>query len=479
LKNTPSVPEPGGDSPEGELTDGVLDQFAAYERAKIAERMRRGKLRKAREGKILANNAPDYGFRYTEARDGYEVDEPRMAVVRRVFEMVAVEGKKLHAVKKVLDREGVRTASGVPYWQVRFVRNVIRDDVYKPHTFEEVSELVAPEVAARLDPEKRYGVWYYNTRRKRTWTETRIGPGGKREYVKRWKITPRPREEWIAVPVPDSGIPREWVDTAREAIKDNQRSVSRGYRVWELGRTIARCGGCGRAMLTNSARKGLHYYRCPTRRDNGKAACEAPNRRAERAEAEVWESVRAILSDPERLRDDLDAMIEMKRQAYRNDPREEINHWLKILADANEKRAKYQRAYAADVMTLADLKARLAELEQERQIAERELASLRLREQEIADLESDRDALFESYAATSEEALDCLTPEERHHLYKRFGLEAILHVDGTTELVLGNLLSYEEVCTEGTLPKEDGQDIDEAMRTITGEAPSDRSSSRD
>jgi hypothetical protein len=143
----------------------------------------------------------------------------------------------------------------------------------------------------------------------------------------------------------------------------------------------------------------------------------------------------------------------MKRRAYRDDPREEINHWLKILADANEKRAKYQRAYAADVMTLVDLKARLAELEQERQIAERELASLRLREQEIADLESDRDALFESYAATSEEALDCLTPEERHHLYKRFGLEAILHGDGTTELVLGNLLSYEAACTEGTLPK--------------------------
>jgi hypothetical protein len=42
-------------------------------------------------------------------------------------------------------------------------------------------------------------------------------------------------------------------------------------------------------------------------------------------EAEVWESVRAILSDPERLRDDLDAMIEMKRRVSRNDPTEEMN----------------------------------------------------------------------------------------------------------------------------------------------------------
>jgi site-specific DNA recombinase len=32
----------GDDSPEGELTDGILDQLGKYERAKIAERTRRG-----------------------------------------------------------------------------------------------------------------------------------------------------------------------------------------------------------------------------------------------------------------------------------------------------------------------------------------------------------------------------------------------------------------------------------------------------
>src|SRR5215204_4280730 len=44
----------GDDSPEGELTDSILDQLAKFERAKIAERTRRGKLQKAREGKIVA-----------------------------------------------------------------------------------------------------------------------------------------------------------------------------------------------------------------------------------------------------------------------------------------------------------------------------------------------------------------------------------------------------------------------------------------
>src|SRR5215208_4175962 len=41
----------GDESPEGELTNGILDQLAKYERAKIAERSRRGKMRKAKEGK--------------------------------------------------------------------------------------------------------------------------------------------------------------------------------------------------------------------------------------------------------------------------------------------------------------------------------------------------------------------------------------------------------------------------------------------
>jgi site-specific DNA recombinase len=442
----------GDETPEGDLTDGILDQIAKFERAKIAERTRRGKLKRAREGKLVSTHTPDYGFRFTPDREGYEVDPEQMAVVRRSFEMVGREGRTLYGAKKILDREGVPTPGRARYWGAHFIRKLILDDVYRPHTYAEVRELVAPEVAARLDPEKRYGVWWYN----RTWKKTRqvaeIAPDGSRVYAKRSKTGVKPRSEWIAVPVADSGIPRELVDAARDAIKDNQPPVSRGYRVWELAGRITRCGGCGRLMFTNTVKGGrYHYYRCPTRRDNGKEACTVTNRRADKLEAEVWESVRAILSDPERLRADLDAMIEMKRRASRSDPTEEMNHWLDTLADADEKRAKYQRAYAADVLTLADLKARLAELEEERQVAERELESLRLRAREIADLERDRDALLESYAGASDDALDRLTPEQRHNLYRSLRIEVLVHADGTTEIVLGDLLSYDEVCTEESL----------------------------
>ena len=52
----------GDDSPEGELSNGILDQIGKYERAKTAERTRRGKLRRAREGKMIPVNRPNFGL---------------------------------------------------------------------------------------------------------------------------------------------------------------------------------------------------------------------------------------------------------------------------------------------------------------------------------------------------------------------------------------------------------------------------------
>ncbi len=444
----------GDESPEGELTDGILDQLAKFERAKITERTRRGKLRRAREGKIVSTHTPDYGFRYTEDREGYKVDPEKMAVVRRIFELVGGEGKTLHGAKKILDREGVPTPGRARYWGNRFIRNLILDDVYKPHSFEEVRDLVAPEVATRLDPHRSYGVWWYNVTRRKTRQVAEITPDGSRAYIKRSKTTVNPVGEWIAVPVTDPGIPRELVDAAREAIKHNRRPASRKHRFWELAGGMLRCGGCDKLMFTNSiTAKGLHYYRCPSRRDNGKEACDVRNRRADKIEAEVWESVRVILSDPERLRADLDRMIEMKRNTRRGDSRREMDGWLEKLAEAERKRAKFQHAYAEDAITLEDLKTRLAELEELRELAQREMEALRGHEEEIARLERDRDAVLESYAGASEGALDSMTPEQRHDLYRSFRLEVLAHPDGTTELMLGVLLSYEEVCTEESLSR--------------------------
>ncbi len=116
----------------------------------------------------------------------------------------------------------------------------------------------------------------------------------------------------------------------------------------------------------------------------------------------MWESIRVILSDPERLREDLSRLIETKRNAHRGNPRREMDVWLEKLAEADRKRTKFQHAYAEDAITLDDLKARLAELEEPRQLAQRELEVLHCHEEEIAQLEQDRDTILESYAGAFE-----------------------------------------------------------------------------
>jgi DNA invertase Pin-like site-specific DNA recombinase len=48
------------------LTDGILDQLAMYERAKVAERTHRSLLQRAREGKVIRGQKVNYGFKYND-----------------------------------------------------------------------------------------------------------------------------------------------------------------------------------------------------------------------------------------------------------------------------------------------------------------------------------------------------------------------------------------------------------------------------
>ncbi len=431
----------GDDSPEGELMDGVFDQFAKFERAKTAERTRRGKLRRAREGKIVPTRMPDYGFKFNAARNNYVVNDTEMTVVRRIFRMIGVEGMTMHAVKKTFERDGIPAPGGGARWDRTFFRACILDDVYKPHSFVEIKELVSPEVATCLDPSANYGVWWFNRRRRRRTRISENGPNG-RSYRWRTATVIKPQEEWIAVPVPDAGIPREWVDAARETIKDNRPHSSTGRRFWELSGGIIFCAGCGRRMAThavhsNSGRsKTLYfYYRCHLRKREGTDACgQAKSYRADEIEARVWNVVSGVFGDPDQLRADLERMIELEREGMRGDPEHEAKAWLDKLAEVDQERRGYQRLAAKGRMTGRELDEVLAELEETRATAERELEALKSRREHLESLERDKEALLETYAALAPEALGSLTPEERRQLYKMLRVRVVVNLDETLEI---------------------------------------------
>lgn len=291
---------------------------------------------------------------------------------------------------------------------------------------------MSPEVAARLDSKECYGIWWYNRRRAKSSQSSETGPAGRR-YRQRRKITLKPEEDWIAVPVPDSGIPREWVDAAREAIKDNRRPSSAGHHFWELSGRILRCGGCGRPMYTNSIApsRGHHYYRCPS----PKGECPVrKNYRADFLEPLVWEFVSAVLAEPARVRAGLEEMVERERRVMRGDPDREAKAWLDKLAEADRMRAGYQELAANGLMTLEELGERLGQIEETRNTARRELTTLEGRRERLEQLERDKDTLLENYAGMVPEALGELTGEERHRVYKMLKLGVAAGPNGQVEV---------------------------------------------
>ena len=454
----------GDGSPEGELTTGILDQIARYERLKIAERSRRGKLRKAREGKVIAAKRPHYGYCYSASRDAYEVEEETMPTVARIFRMVGVEGVAIRGVKRTFEREGLPTPDNKRHWGQFFIREAIRDDIYKPHTREEIETLVAKgqmsaDVAARLDPEKRYGIWWFNRRKTKTYQVAVNGTNSK-QYKRRTTITQRPEDEWIAVPVPESGIPREWVDLARAAIKDNVKFSRNDNRPWELSGGIARCGECGWAMKAHTSKSGNsghtnHYYYCSRVSVNYsyKACANRKSHRADRVEPLVWEYVSGMTKNPDRLRSDLDTMIELERQGTRGNPGNEAKLWAEKLSEVERKRGRYQEMAADDLISFEDLRARLVELDETRKTAERELAALRDHEKRILELERDRDTLLDSMEAAAPEMLDSLTPEQRHQWYKLLQLVVEIKKDGTLEISWAGDPTGENICKDATLSR--------------------------
>jgi site-specific DNA recombinase len=363
----------GGESPEGDLTDGILDQLAKFERAKTAERTRRGRLRKAREGKLLKNSRAHYGFKHDETGESYVVDEAEMAVVRRIFQMVA-EGETLYGVKRTFELEGVAPPTngkrGGRYWSASYLRRVVTEDVYKPHSYAEVGELVAPEVAARLDKGETYGIFWFNRTRTTRKRESVASEGG-REYKWRCTVHKNPRDQWIAIPVPHSGIPGEVVDVAREMIKHNRAPGKTGRRFWQIPSGAVTCEGCGTRMLQYASAAGgrvYAYYKCARLVRNGKDACSPErirtNHRAEEVERRVWEFVSELMKDPEQLQADLERMIELEKQGAHGDPEREAKAWLDKLSEVDAERRGYLRLAARGSISDAELDEALAELDE-------------------------------------------------------------------------------------------------------------------
>ena len=138
MENAGVIPEflnyPVDDSPESRMLLGMQGLFAEYERAKIVERTRRGKLYRAREGAQVGGHAP-YGYTWIKRNEHHraqlEVVDYTSAVVRRMYRVLLEDQASTWAIARTLTGDGIPTANGATQWQPTGVFRILTNPAYK------------------------------------------------------------------------------------------------------------------------------------------------------------------------------------------------------------------------------------------------------------------------------------------------------------------------------------------------------------
>jgi len=268
--------QPPGDDPHSALLVQIQGAVAEYERAKLAERYRRGKLYRARQGEVFWTSIP-YGYRRIPRRDGSPahlvIDDPQATIVRKIFSWHACESMSIRQIAKRLTREGYPTPKGGKQWGETTVHRILRREAY-------------------------LGTLYYNQSQVVTVTPSDGGPPRMRKILK-------PRTEWIAVSIP-SLIDPETFGRSQARHGPNQQFSPRNLHEerWLL-RRLLRCAKCGLkcACVADKRRMPLvHYYRCDKQdRVLGRPRCRPNHLRSEPLDELVWNEIRRHLLDPKLL----------------------------------------------------------------------------------------------------------------------------------------------------------------------------------
>ena len=267
------------DDPLSKLTHQITGAVAEFERAKITERYRRGKLYRARCGEIVSPDVP-FGYVKVPRRDGVpahaEIREPEAVIVRRIFDSYVKESLTVRQIAKQLTLDRIPTPRNAGQWSWSAVDRILREEAY-------------------------IGTYYYN-RKQCVPVE---GDYGKKRQ--RFKCTLRPKEEWIPISVPpiiDLATFHTAAGRARENEAFSPRNLQEGGY---LLRKLVRCGrcGCSCSALTskqtyNEQVRRSHYYSC-LRTTSGflkQERCSQRRIRADVLDELVWEEVSTRLQDP-------------------------------------------------------------------------------------------------------------------------------------------------------------------------------------
>ena len=381
------------DTAEGKLLLHMQGAIAEYERTKIAERTRRGKLYWARQGAMVGGHAP-YGYNFRRRTDAgrakLEINEFEAAVVREIYRWLIDEQLSTRAIAKRLTERDIATSKGAAQWQPTAVDRILRNQVYKGTFVYQRTERTLPSQRTSSDPYRRSR----KTGRKQ-----------------------RPQEEWIKIPVPIIASDATWEAAQQQLVQNSKHSKRNNKCHRYLLRGLRKCPRCG-STYTGAVQHGYRRYRCgntdPGISSTGKR-CPPGSIGADLLEQLIWDAVAQALRQP-------DVLVEQYRRLLDREISPDGLAWERKQVALALKRIKSQEdrltdAYRDDAMDLKRYKMEMDQLKAKKRELERTSKDIDSRERQEWD---SRGALkhLQDFCDRVAQGLDSLTFEDRQQLLR-------------------------------------------------------------
>ena len=357
---------PPTDTPEGRLLFDIQSVVAQFEKTKILERTRRGRLHKANSG-LIVGNLPPYGYRYVkkDKKEGpsfYEIDEEQAEVVRLIFDLYTKKGLSLRSIRKELYRLAVKPPKGGQHWGSSTLSRLISNETYAgiTHYLKNLS---------------------YEPLKRRTDIYHRVKNTGRKL---------RPKNEWIPIKVPPI-IERDVFEAAIARRETNKVFSDRNAKHPYLLRNMLGHLPCGYKM-SSEQHKGSLIYRCAQRNNSfpEQKSCHGWYT-ATLVDELIWNTIADIVAHPQPIAVYLKSKGKDSAKIAKA-AQETIQLLDRKMDELKNKEEKIASDYASDVLKpeqiailMNGLEVRRQKIIEKKSLAEKELANLETPAEVVSD----------------------------------------------------------------------------------------------
>lgn len=358
--NVISLHDVNPENPEEEFLRNVMGIFHDFERIKIAERFRRGKHYKAKNG-MLINGQALYGYKYirkTEKRPPkYLINEKEAEVVRMIYSWVGKDGVSLKEVIRKLYDKGIPPRKGKSeFWTNGPILRMLRCDTYV-RGFIYYNKTEAVEVKHPIKIVK------YN----------KIIKGSRRA---------RPQEEWYPYKVPTILDDWELFNTVQKILDNNRRHGPRKKKYEYLLSGLVYCE-CGSRRAGDGVDNDNFYYRCAERiyKFPKKGECKSPGFNAVVLDKVLCNELVRYLMDPHNINQIAENWI--KAQAVDETEERERQRLISNINKLEEEEKRYVKAYGEGELDFEQFKEMRRDVNKRKKSEQIDLDKLNLSPKEV------------------------------------------------------------------------------------------------